>query len=683
MNHLIHESSPYLLQHAHNPVEWFAWKEEAFEKAVKEDKPILVSIGYSTCHWCHVMERESFEDPEIAEFMNKNFVNIKVDREERPDVDQIYMEAVQYLSGGAGGWPLNCFLTPDKRPFYGGTYFPPQPYHNRPSWLQVLKHMVHTFRTKRTVVEKQADRLMELLENGDERFTDAAITVENAGAKFNEALANEIFGRMNGHFDREHGGFGGAPKFPGTMGLDYLLMYAYYTKEEEALNHVHFSLEKMIRGGIYDQIGGGFARYATDNAWLIPHFEKMLYDNALLVKLLSDVYQHSPKKLFKDAIEETLEFIEREMTSKEGGFYSALDADSEGEEGKFYVWNADEIRKVLGEEADLLMKFYGVSDEGNWEGKNILWRPKSVETFTSEHALQPEDWARQLNRYKKKLLEKRSERVRPGLDDKIILGWNALMTTAYITAYKALGTEDYKEKARKNIHFVLNKMAKPDGFGLFHTYKDGKAQYEAFADDYAFFIEALLAFYQIDFDEHYLKKAVTFTNYVIDQFSDSDSPFFFYANQQQTDLVIRKKELFDNATPSGNSSMAHNLIKLGILMDNDAYRKRGYQMVGAIVESLEKYPSSFSNWATALLSLIYSYAEVAVVGKEAINMADAINQLYIPHKVIMAAAESSDNYPLLTGKTADDQEKATIYLCRDYSCLRPVTTLEAFKQLLK
>ncbi|HNM26462.1 MAG TPA: thioredoxin domain-containing protein, partial [Saprospiraceae bacterium] len=489
MNRLRHETSPYLLQHAGNPVNWYAWKPEALARARVENKPILVSIGYSTCHWCHVMEHESFENEDIAAFMNDNFVCIKVDREERPDVDAIYMEACQILNG-SGGWPLNCFLTPDCRPFYAGTYFPPRPAHNRPSWLQVLQHMSRVWESEREKVYEQAERLTARIRGNDEVFVQG-MGPESAGeAPFPADLPDTIFARMRDSFDRAEGGFGGAPKFPSTMAIQYLLNYHWFTRQPEALEHALLSLDKMIQGGIYDQIGGGFARYSTDREWLAPHFEKMLYDNALLVGVLAEAYKLTKKDLYRETIEETLEYIRRDMTHPEGGFYSAEDADSEGEEGKFYVWDKAEIDQLLGEEAALFCDFYDISESGNWEHVNILRRLRSYEAYASANDLDLADLKQRLRAGRERLFVRRAERVRPGLDDKILLGWNALMASAYAAAFTALGREEYRQAALRNLDFCLEKFAQPGGEGLFHTWKNAQAQYDAFLDDYAFLADA-------------------------------------------------------------------------------------------------------------------------------------------------------------------------------------------------
>jgi hypothetical protein len=676
MNRLGQETSPYLLQHAHNPVDWYAWKPEAFERAQTENKPILVSIGYSTCHWCHVMERESFENEDIAAFMNDRFVCIKVDREERPDVDAIYMDACQILTGG-GGWPLNCFLTPEGKPFYAGTYFPPRPAHNRPSWLQLLQFLANIWETKPDEAEGQADRLIAHIQRNDNIF------VSHPAAGVGGTSAELLYSRVRPQFDAQYGGFGGAPKFPSTMAIQFLLNYHHYSGEKEALNHALFSLDSMICGGIYDQLGGGFARYATDREWLVPHFEKMLYDNALLVRVLADAWKITGKVLYKEAIEETLEYIGREMTHPEGGFFAAQDADSEGVEGKFFVWDKSEIESILGSEADLFCSFYGVSAEGNWEEKNILWRPVAAETFALEIRQEVAWLKNRLLAARKKLFDSRENRVHPGLDDKVILGWNALMITAYVAAYTALGHDSYKTAAVRNLEFLFMTLAPPEpvaGAGL-HVWKDGRAQYPAFLDDYAFFIAALIDVYEISFEDKYLVAAIKYTEYVLSYFQDAETGLFFMTESGQQDIIMRKKDLYDNATPSGNSTMALNFQRLGLIADRPDWREKARNMTGAVRESVEKYPLSFERWASAMLFETYPAVEIAVVGHNAEKKALALQQVFLPNKVVAAASGPTASWPLLAGK--EGAEDALIYVCRDYACQQPVTTLEAWRVLVE
>ncbi|MEO6759494.1 MAG: thioredoxin domain-containing protein, partial [Saprospiraceae bacterium] len=684
MNHLQHETSPYLLQHAHNPVNWYAWKPEAFERARLEDKPILVSIGYSTCHWCHVMERESFENEAVAALMNQYFVCIKVDREERPDVDAIYMEACQILTG-AGGWPLNCFLTPDGKPFYAGTYDPPKAAFNRPGWPQLLEHLANIWATQRDVAFEQSEKLLDHIRRNDNVFVGQLTDDPDQKAAKTDLFktgsgspSEAIFYQMREKFDRAEGGFGGAPKFPSSMAIQYLLNYHHFTGNSEALDQALLSLDKMIQGGIYDQLGGGFARYATDREWLAPHFEKMLYDNALLVSALSAAYQLTGKELYRETVAETLAFIQREMTHPEGGIYSAYDADSEGEEGKFYVWDKQEIEAVLGGNAALFGEFYDVSEEGNWEGKNILRRLQTYEEFALKRGLDVETLKQQLKTDRDKLFAVRAKRIWPGLDDKVILGWNALMVSAYAAAFNAFGEEEYRAVAQRIVEFLLKNLGveaeTPDQPLLRHTWKAGQTQYNAFLDDYTFFSAALVDVYQITFDVRYLHLAGKYTAYVLSYFPDPETDLFFLTDAFQTDLVLRKKDLYDNATPSGNSTLVHNLQRLGILLDRREWREKALQMLGTMQETVGRYPLSFERWALAMLYAAYPYHEIAVVGANAIEKARTLQRDFLPNRVVAATVDATAELPLLAQKTG--AADALIYVCRDFACQRPVVSLE-------
>lgn len=673
-NRLQFESSPYLLQHAHNPVDWYPWGDEAFERARLENKPVLVSIGYSTCHWCHVMERESFENEATARLMNDLFINIKVDREERPDVDHIYMEACQAING-SGGWPLNCFLLPDRRPYYAATYYPPQPAYNRPSWSQVLNHMSKAFHEQPDEVESQAASLMSMINRADQTFAqpDSRLTSPD-GNRLHPVAAQNIYHTLAQRFDHEHGGFGGAPKFPGVMSLSYLLDYHYYTRQSEALNHVHFSLTTMIRGGIYDQLGGGFARYATDKAWLIPHFEKMLYDNALLVQLISKIHRYDPRPAYEQTLHETLDFINRELTAPDGGFYSALDADSEGVEGKYYVWDQAEIEDILQDDAALFNYIYGVRWDGNWEEVNILWREHTADEAAARFNLKPGDVEPRLAKLRQILLRRRAERIRPGLDDKLLLDWNALMVSAYAHAYLATGKEAYRQVAVQQLAFLCRAFAHPDG-GLYHTCKGGVARYHAFLDDYAFLIEALLDVYAITFDSRYLDQSATFATYVLAHFLDNSDGLFYFTDDNQPDVLARRKELYDSATPSGNATMAHNLLRLAALLGKPEWEQTADRMLQTMADAVERYPASFSRWAQALLYRAYPGREVAIVGDAALEMARHWQTRYLPNIALMASVAGAEGYPLLAGRRTDTG-KTLIYVCRQYACQLPVDSVE-------
>jgi len=694
MNRLQFETSPYLRQHVHNPVDWYAWKPEAFARARLEQKPILVSIGYSTCHWCHVMERESFEKEAVASLMNAYFICIKVDREERPDVDAIYMEACQILTG-AGGWPLNCFLTPEGKPFYAGTYYPPKAAFNRPGWPQLLEHLANIWENQREVALEQAEKLLDHIRRNDNVFVSpqaASLDVPSVPAnpsvqpvQAGQSVLEDIYYQLRERFDRVDGGFGGAPKFPSSMAIQYLLNYSHFAAQPEALEHALLSLNKMIQGGIYDQIGGGFARYATDREWLAPHFEKMLYDNALLVSALSAAYQLTGHEMYRETVAETLMYIEREMTHPAGGFFSAQDADSEGEEGKFYVWSKSEISRLLGEEAATFCAFYDVRAEGNWEGKNILRRLLSYEDFAGDRRLDVHKLKKQLQRSRERLFATRAQRIWPSLDDKVLLSWNALMVSAYAAAFMAFGEETYREAALKNVEFLLQNFSlfdAPDGQPLLrHTWKDGQTQYDAFLDDYAFFSAALIDVYQITFDVRYLHLAGKYTDYVLSYFLDPETGLFFLTDAHQTDLVLRKKDLYDNATPSGNSTMLLNLQRLSILLDRPEWREKALQLSQTMRETVSRYSLSFSRWALAMMYEAYPYHEIAVIGDNALEKALDLQRDFLPNRVVAASQMPTQALPLLADKPGATD--ALIYVCRDFACLRPVVSLEEFRTTVR
>jgi uncharacterized protein len=667
-NRLIHETSPYLLQHAHNPVDWYSWSTEAFERAKKENKPVLVSIGYSACHWCHVMERESFEDPEVAGFMNQNFINIKVDREERPDVDHIYMDAVQAITG-SGGWPLNVFITPEGKPFYGGTYFPPRRAFNRASWIEILQAVSHSYNERKEEIENQANSLTEHLQstnvfgNDSEKFA------------FDMKELNLAYENIMKTADKEWGGFGKAPKFPQSFTINFLLRYSWFTGNQEALSQALLSLDKMIQGGIYDQLRGGFARYSTDAEWLAPHFEKMLYDNALLVASLSEVYQLTKNKTYKEVIEATLDFIEKELMHKEGGFFSALDADSEGEEGKFYVWDYTEIEHLLGEDAAVFMRYFNVRKEGNWEGKNILHTSTTLDEFAQKEELAIEDVRKIIGKGREILLQERNKRIRPSLDDKLLLSWNALMNTAYSKAYAATGNDHYKDVAIKNMGFLITAFSKEKN-EFFHSWKNGQAKHPAFLDDYSFLIAALIDLSEITADNQWLHKAKEITIYVIENFSDGGSSQFFYTNVSQSDILLRKKEVYDSAIPSGNSVMALNLYRLSIFFDAPLWQQKAVQMVSSFGSMATKYPTSFGVWLSALFQISFGTNEIAVLGPNYLRILKRVLTLYLPHSILMAAPKEND-FALLKGKTFNG--RTLIYLCRNYACQQPVDSVEEFE----
>jgi uncharacterized protein len=680
MNRLAKESSPYLLQHAHNPVDWYPWGEEALQKASKENKPILVSIGYSACHWCHVMERESFENQDIADIMNAHFINIKVDREERPDLDHIYMDAVQAMTG-SGGWPLNVFLTPEGKPFYGGTYFPPRKAFNRPSWQEILLSIHATFEQKRDEVEAQSDYLVKHIagantiglsqNNPEDQFLDG----------FNRKDLLTIASNILSTADQEEGGFGQAPKFPQTFTIQWLLRDFYFTKSQAALDQALLSLDKMIRGGIYDQVGGGFSRYATDNRWLVPHFEKMLYDNALLVSVISEAFQLTGKDHYRRAVMETLSFIERECTSPDGVFYAALDADSEGEEGKFYVWSKSEIDALLGKDAPLFCAYYGVRETGNWEGKNILHISKPMEIFAEEHGRDPQDLQGSFDANLIILLKHRSERIRPQLDDKILLGWNALMISAYCKAFAAFGTPAYRHNAVRAMDFILEKFKGKGIHYFFHTYKQEEARFPAFLDDYAYLVAALINLQEVTGEAKYLLKAREITAFLLDHFSDEKGEYFYFTHKDQQDVIVRKKEIYDGAVPSGNAIMAMNLHYLSIVFEDSGWRIRAEKNAVGLAKLIIQYPGSFGIWATLVQAMAYGMNEVVILGKNPATTQIAFLSHFIPFRVYQSATSKNDEFPLLRNKPIPD--KTLIFLCRDYSCQNPVTEIHELVPLLE
>ncbi|HNI44057.1 MAG TPA: thioredoxin domain-containing protein [Chitinophagales bacterium] len=669
-NQLIHETSPYLLQHAHNPVNWYPWGEAALELARSRNLPILVSIGYSACHWCHVMERESFENDAVAAFMNRCFVCIKIDREERPDIDQIYMDAVTALTGH-GGWPLNCFLLPDGRPFYGGTYFPPDDRYQRPSWMSVLQGVWRAFSENRAVVEQQANRLTAIIAQQSQQFFEPLISPNTLSSAHIEAIAQ----RLGAVCDREHGGFGTGQKFPQTFSLRFLLAYHYYQPQESwALEQVTLSIDQMLHGGLYDHVGGGFARYTVDREWCVPHFEKMLYDNALLVILLSEAYQVTQRSYYRRGIEETLQWLLRDLQSPEGGFYCAYDADSEGEEGKFYTWQKTEIEQLLQHEARVFNLVFGVTEAGNWENTNILQRHKDLDSLAKKIGYEPDELERLLQRSLRHLFRHREQRPKPLLDNKILLSWNALAVSAFCHAFIALGVEAYRQTVVDSLAFLRQKFSfSPDSYQLFHTYQQGKGKYHALLDDYACLISAYIDAYSITFDENYLCEAGGFLDYCQVHFLEEGQYLYNYVPHYQTEVVVRQKDSFDGATPSGNSTMADNLWRLGILLDRRDYPEQSLQMTDSLSKSLEKYASSFGQWARVRLQQTYPSVEVGIVGNGYAVLARECCAVYHPNRLVCAAMEASA-LPLLKGKVAATLGEALCYVCHSQSCFAPVRT---------
>jgi len=657
-NRLAQASSPYLRQHAGNPVDWYEWGEEALSKARNENKPLIISIGYAACHWCHVMAHESFSDMGIAEFMNTHFVCIKIDREERPDIDRLYMEAAQLLSG-RGGWPLNAFALPDGRPFYAATYFPPD------RWMDALHQLSHLFQNEYPRVLKAADTLTEgIRTNPFPGISDSRpFTIQEYHAAY-ETLIRTI--------DFEFGGFTGAPKFMMPTGLEFLLQYHYLTGDQKALNAVTIALDAMAKGGIYDQVGGGFARYSTDQFWKAPHFEKMLYDNAQLITLYAHAFQLTGKPLYVEIVEQTILFAERELRGAEGGFYASIDADSEHEEGKFYTWTKQEMESVLdAKSSDLVLLFYQVTENGNWEpGKNILYHTVDKATFAGENEISESELNIMLQNANKSLLDQRNLRIRPATDDKILTSWNALMVSGYINAFKALGDEHYLEGALRTARFLETNMLHKSGL-LFRVFKDRKVSTEAFLDDYALLAEAYLSLYEVTFDIHWLQLSQLLTTYVGDHFADNENYLFFYTSDQAEHLIARKHEISDNVIPASNSVFAHVLYKLGILKENIGYLKLAEKMTTKVRNEISGQGAYASNWAMFLGKLVYPSSEVAILGENAMAVNLEMQKQYLPG--VLFAGGTIENLPLLQNRLINNQ--TVIYVCRNNTCSSPVISV--------
>src|SRR5688572_28671917 len=669
-NRLIHESSPYLLQHAYNPVDWLPWGKEALEKAKTEDKLILVSIGYAACHWCHVMEHQSFEDAEIAAFMNEHYVCIKVDREERPDVDQIYMEALQAM-GLQGGWPLNVFLNSEAKPFYGGTYFPPQ------QRVPVLENVANAYRNIRAELDATAEQFVKHFNSNElERFN----LKFPEKATFSEEELKQLYRNFGRNFDKKNGGLGQAPKFMMPASFQFLLRYFHHSKDPETLAQLNLTLTQMAYGGIYDQAGGGFARYSTDENWLVPHFEKMLYDNGQLISLYSEAYQVTKDPLYKQVVYETINFVERELMDHEGGFFSSLDADSEGVEGKFYIFTKAELEELLGEEEPLFSKYYNVTAAGNWEhGQNILHRKRNDEDFARENQLELEVLQELVKAWKRKIIMARIERVRPGLDDKILLGWNALMLRGLTDAYKAFGEKEFLDLAIVNAEFILQNMK--IGSQLYRNYKRGNASIPAFLEDYALLIRALIGVYEASFEEKYLLEAQHLTEYVLQHFSDEKDYHFYYTDQNAEKLIARKKEFFDNVIPASNSIMAQNLWQLGLFFDNSEYTERAVNMLKKVQELVVKEPGFLANWATFYLQQLKPTAEIAIAGIDAEKLREELSTFFLPNVILVGTEKAESPLPLLEGRAGMTAE-TMIFVCFNKTCQLPVKTVkEALAQL--
>ncbi len=669
-NRLQHETSPYLLQHAHNPVDWYAWGEEALEKARAENKPILLSIGYSACHWCHVMERESFENEEIASLMNEHFISIKVDREERPDLDQIYMNAVQLMLGH-GGWPLTVFLTPELIPFHGGTYFPPEDRFRLPGFPRVLLGVADAYHSRPDeIAQTTASFLNEL-----RRMS----LVNESNEPLNSQLLDAAASALARNYDKRHGGFGGAPKFPASMNLEFLLRVHYRTGNKEALNLVTHTCRQMAEGGLYDQLGGGFHRYSTDAQWLVPHFEKMLYDNALLSRLYVHAYQAAGDEFFCRTAIETFDYIAREMTDDNGAFYSTQDADSEGVEGKFFVWTVEEIIKLLGEDdGRMVSTYFGVTIEGNFEEKNILHAPRPAQTVAAELNVSVDRLHEAIGRSKPLLFAARENRIKPGRDEKVIAAWNGMMLTSFAEAACVLKRSDYLRLAERNAGFILTTLRQAGT--LLHVYKDGQAKHHGYLDDYASVASGLLSLYEATGAIRWLNECLTLTDRMCEEFWDEADGGFFYTSKHGEPLIVRNKDFMDNATPAGNSVAAELLLRLALLTENQNYQRKAITIFRLLREQMVRYPSAFGYLLGALDFYLSTPKEIVLIGEaKAEDLRALLREVwkpYLPNKVLARSttndAEASQVVPLLRNRSAIGG-RATAYVCENYSCLQPVT----------
>lgn len=664
-NHLQGETSPYLKQHQNNPVNWFPWGAEALHKAKGENKLLIVSIGYSACHWCHVMERESFESREVAEVMNTDFIAIKIDREERPDLDQLYMTAVQLMTN-SGGWPLNCICLPDGRPIYGGTYFKPA------DWISTLQQIQHLWQNEPQTAVDYAEKLAQGIKESENFKINRIPETYSA----DDLLAIVVPWRKM--FDKELGGYQRAPKFPLPNNWLFFLHYGFLSGDQEILNHTHFTLQQIASGGIYDQVGGGFCRYSVDAKWHIPHFEKMLYDNAQLVSLYTEAYLQRKNPLYKRVIDETLKWVAREMTSPEGGFYSALDADSEGVEGKYYTFGAKEVEEVLTSDAALVSTYFGIRTSGNWEeeGTNVLKTAADADKLAAKAGFSVDEWDSYLKDIKRKLLAYRELRERPGLDNKILTSWNAMMLKAYVDAYQVFNDVAYLATAERNANYILKLLTAENGKLLHQPVSNDKLIY-GFLDDYAFSIEAFITLYEATFQIDWLLRAKQLADYTILHFFDDVKGAFYYTDNEAEVLITRKFELMDNVIPASNSVMLRQLHKLGLLFDEQKYAQISAQLMANVFPQLKSYGSAYSNWSIRLLEIVYGFNEIAITGPQHQALQKAVNQCYIPNKILLGGQQ--ENLPLLKGRVT---ARNLIYVCKNNTCSLPVSSIEDMKRLI-
>ncbi|MEZ4793553.1 MAG: thioredoxin domain-containing protein [Gelidibacter sp.] len=671
-NQLINETSPYLLQHAHNPVNWFAWNDESLSLAKKQNKLIIISVGYAACHWCHVMEHESFENVEVAQVMNRDYISIKVDREERPDIDQVYMNAVQLMTG-AGGWPMNVVALPDGRPVWGGTYF------KKEQWISVLEQISKLYKANPEKLKAYADQLELGIKNLD------IVTFNPEAADFSTAFISKTITNWSNQFDHAKGGMARAPKFMMPNNYHFLLRYAYQLNDEHLKEYVNLTLKQMAFGGVFDQIGGGFSRYSVDDRWHVPHFEKMLYDNAQLVSLYADAFLITKDELYKETTIETLKFISRELTGKDGNFYSSLDADSNNSEGKleegaYYVWQKEDLKLILKDDYNLFSDYYNINNYGYWEHNNyVLIRKDEDVPFAKKHNITVEQLAKKKVSWKHLLLYERNKREKPRLDDKTLTSWNALMLAGYADAFRVLGDSSYLKIAIKNAEFILNKQMRNDG-GLNHNYKDGKSTINGFLEDYATTINAFISLYELTLNTKWLFAARDLTNYTFDHFFDAQSKMFFFTSNSDTHLVSRSIEYRDNVISASNSIMSKNLFKLSHFFDNEHYSKTSKAMLNNVKPEIVEHGSGYSNWLDLMLNYAEPFYEVAIVGKEASVKVSELNRHYIPNKITVGSIKD-ESLPLLENRFVENQ--TFVYVCVNKACKLPVSSVEAAVDQLK
>jgi uncharacterized protein YyaL (SSP411 family) len=670
-NNLINETSPYLLQHAYNPVDWNPWNKQNLEKAKKENKLVVISIGYSSCHWCHVMEKESFEDSLVASIMNEKYISIKVDREERPDVDQVYMNAVQLMTG-SGGWPLNVITLPDGRPIWGGTYF------SKDQWISALTQISDLY-------NKEPERFINYATTLEKGIKSLDIITTNDNQELASIDLDKHIGSLVNKIDKKNGGFSGAPKFMMPNNIHFLLRSAYQNNDKETLKLVNLTLEKMAYGGVYDQIGGGFSRYSTDEKWHIPHFEKMLYDNAQLISLYSDAYLITNDELYKNVVYETINFVLKELTNSNGGFYSSIDADSKSLDGKenegaYYVWKEDELKKLLKDEFIIFSDYYNINKYGYWEDDNyVLIKNKSDAAFAKAHNLSKEQVSKKIDAWKKILIKARDKRSTPNIDDKILTSWNGLMINAFIDAYRVFKDKDFLDVASSSAEFIIKNMKKTDG-GLYHSHKDGKSKINGYLEDYAASIQAFLNLYENTLDEKWLNTSNDLMKYTYKNFFNAETNMFYFTSKLDDKLISRTVEFRDNVIPSSNSIMANNLFKLSHYFDNKKYLNSSQQMVNNIKDQIELYPGGFSNWMNLILNINKNFYEIAVVGNKAIEKIKELNENYLPNKIIIGSLESNP-LPLLKNRFVEGE--TYIYVCVNKACKMPVKTVKEALKLIE